>query len=70
MSLGGREWQYEYIQKLAKERGLVDEITAVYPEPSEGWPHHIEGYRNGERVKYYVHLTEEGWLCEHRELDI
>lgn len=69
MSNMNKDWIYDEIQERCLERGLVDKITAVYPLPHEGLPQYVEGLRNGQKVKYYVHLTEEGWLCEHRELD-
>ena len=71
MSNEYKEWIWDHIQDIVIERGLVDKVTAVYPEPYDGTPDHIEGIKNGERVRYYVHYNPEfGWLCEHRELDI
>jgi len=65
-----KDWMWDVIQDVCIDRGLVDTIIAVYPNPDEGIPHFVEGYKNGKRVKYYVRLDEGGdWLCEHRELD-
>lgn len=65
-----KDWMWDTIQEVCLERGLVDKIVSVYPDPSEGIPHYVEGYKNGQRVKYYVRLDkDEGWLCEHRELE-
>jgi len=70
MSNEAKDYQFDVIQDVVIERGLVDTVTAVYPNPEEGWPQYVEGIKNGQRVKYYVkYMPEEGWLCEHRELD-
>lgn len=68
MSNEYKDWLHDHVQDLAFERGLVDKIAYVWPE--EGEPQYIWGYRNGQKVKYYVRYdTEFGWLYEHRELD-
>ena len=72
MSNEYKDWLWDRVQEIVLERGLVNKITYVEPEdPIEGTPHHIWGIKNGENVRYYVHYSpDEGWLCEHRELDI
>lgn len=72
MSNEYKDWLWDRAVEIAIERGLVDTITAVEPASAvEGMPHHIWGEKNGEKVKYYIHYSpDEGWLCEHRELDI
>lgn len=70
MSNEYKDWLWDTIQEIVFDRGLVDKITDIYPIPDEGEPCYIEGLKNLQRVKYYIHyLPEEGWLCEHRELD-
>ena len=65
-----KDWMWDVIQDVCIDRGLVDKVTSVYPAPDEGTPKYVEGLKNGQRVKYYVRLDEDGyWLCEHRELD-
>lgn len=71
MSNEYKDWLWDHVQDLVFERGLVDKITHVEPDnPAHGAPHHIWGLKNGEPVKYYIHYdADQGWLCEHRELD-
>ena len=72
MSNEYKDWLWDHVQDIVLERGLVDKITHIEPnDPALGAPHHIWGLKNGEPVRYYVHYDpEQGWLCEHRELDI
>lgn len=71
MSNEYKDWLWDHVQDLAFERGLVDEITDVWPEnPTIGRPQYIWGLKNGQPVKYYVNYDEDlGYLYEHRELD-
>ena len=62
MSNEYKDWIMDRIQEEVLEQGLIDEITDVY----DGC--YVEGLKNGKRVKYYVTLTDEGWLCRHQEI--
>lgn len=68
MSNEYKDWIFDEIQDRVLEKGLIDTITDIYPQPDEGTPCYVEGLKDGEKVKYYVRLTEEGWLCEHKEM--
>ena len=72
MSNEYKDWIWEEAQDVVLDRGLVDTITSVEPpDPADGTPHHIEGIKNGEKVRYYIYYDPDmGWLCEHRELNI
>lgn len=65
-----KDWLWDTIQEIVFDRDLMDKITAIYPIPDKGEPCYIEGLKNLQRVKYYIHYDPDiGWLCEHRELD-
>ena len=70
MSNEAKDWQWDKIQEEVLERNLADEITKCYPDPSEGWPHFVEGLKNGEPVKFEVFYDRDlcEWRCERREL--
>ena len=63
MSNEYKDWIIDKIQEEVLEQGLVDKITDVY----DGC--YVEGLKNGKPVKYYVTLTDEGWLCRHQEFN-
>ena len=70
MSNEHKAWLWDTIQEIIFDRDLVDKITAIYPIPDNGKPYYIEGLKNLQRVKYYIHYDPDmGWLCEHCELD-
>lgn len=65
MSNEYKDWLRDAMQDEVLEQGLVDVITALYPEND---PCFIVGLKNHKRVVYYVNLTPEGWLCRKEEI--
>ena len=61
MSNEYKDWVRDKIQEEVLEQGLLDKITDVYGGC------YVEGFKDNKFIKYYVTLTEEGWLCRHEE---
>lgn len=62
MSNEYKDWLNDRIIEEVMDQGLLDKITDVY----DGC--YVEGLKNDKHVKYYVTLTDEGWLCRHQEI--
>lgn len=62
MSNEYKDWLNDRIIEEVINQGLIDKITDAY----DGC--YVEGLKNGKHVKYYVTLTDEGWLCRHQEI--
>ena len=69
MSKEYKEWLWDRIQEEVLAQGLIDDIISAWPAPCEGTPCYVKGFKDHKCVKYYVILTDEGWLCRHQELD-
>jgi hypothetical protein len=63
MSNEYKDWIFDAMQEEVLEQGLMDTITDTT------YDGYVEGLKNGKKVKYYVNLTEEGWLCRKQELE-
>ena len=61
MSNEYKDWLVDRIAEEIIEQGLMDKITGIY----DGC--YVEGIKKDKSVRYYVTLTDEGWLCRHQE---
>lgn len=62
MSNEYKDWLNDRIIEEVVDQGLIDKITDTW----DGC--YVEGFKNGKLVRYYVTLTDDGWLCRHQEI--
>ena len=62
MSNEYKDWIADKIQEEVLERKLIDKVTGIWDEC------YVEGFKDNKPVRYYVTLTDEGWLCYHQEI--